>query len=200
MNLLAIYVYVYAIRNVTPRGCLQREATSIADDGVASAVASLRETGGWIGKAAGATNMIYARNTLEWERQREAKGVRGQGGGLVQWEISVHEERRGSNGREREKEKAVIPRCSHVGSHQRRERRNLGGVRTDEKPGIEFASYLREEGVSTPSSGALRRRVRIHHAATIRFARRLLGNRWKQPPFIIGVCTRALYCERLGGN
>lgn len=65
-----------------------------------------------------------------------------------------------------ESEISVIPRCARVGSCRRRERRNSGRVGTDddydERFGIEFASYLPEEGAPTPSSGAFDLRERIH--------------------------------------
>lgn len=54
-------------RKISPRGRLHRKATSIAGDGVTSAVASPRETGGWIGKAAEATSLARTRNTLRNE-------------------------------------------------------------------------------------------------------------------------------------
>lgn len=137
---------------------------------VTSAVASPRETGGWIGKAAGATSLTRTRNTeCRRERERELNGVPG--------EDPSHSEKymytKNAMEAKTENEISVIPRCARVGSRRRRERRNSGRVGTDddyddERLGIEFASYLPEEGVPTPSSGAFDLRERVHTFSALR--------------------------------
>lgn len=67
---------------IRPEGISPRTFTTGSDkrrvgDDVTSAVASPRETGGWIGKAGGAM-MVRARNTLPNERDR-LNGVSGDG-------------------------------------------------------------------------------------------------------------------------
>jgi len=181
-------------RKISPRGRLHRKATGIA--GVTS-VASPRETSGWIGKAAGATSLAQTRNTLQNEGEGERErlnGVPGEDPSLSEKYMYTKNPREAKT----ESEILVIPRCARIGSRRRRERWNSGRVGTDddyddERLDIEFASYLPEEGVPTPSSGAFDLREGSTHSppGDNPFRQTAAGKSLEQLPFITGACSRA---------